>query len=230
MNRTNLTTTKIQNTNLGHRALQHCRVNHEKTCHLFILSLNSDRMVSMFASGEIFDQLPRLEEGYICLHMKDYEVKNYMFFHKVSQEVAERVIKNRLVKIRRSIQKFSRDDLQVKSFEKHDANIYAHIKAVRAAYIQHARFRRSLLNQIYQNLQPKLQRLGIRNGRDPQLKKLAPFLITELGILRSFLETPNSTLHLISSAPRMELFSRITSGYYSSISESPSKLVRFKQF
>jgi ABC-type Fe3+/spermidine/putrescine transport system ATPase subunit len=96
------------------------------------------------------------------------------------------------------------------------------LNAVRHAYEEYRWFRRSVHNQTYRNLQPILNRIGIKKNSHPQVTRLSGYLLMEIALKLYF---ANQGLASLEYAPRaeMQLMDAIYSDKRSPLKEYASK-------
>ncbi len=84
---------------------------------------------------------------------------------------------------------------------------------IRETFATNRHFARSCENQVYVNLQPVLQRLGVRNRRHPIVRKLSDYLLVELALKR-FLGDAEPYEVEYGLGPDMRIWQELSSGHF----------------
>jgi tRNA-dependent cyclodipeptide synthase len=86
-------------------------------------------------------------------------------------------------------------------------------RQVTRAFREDSSFRRHCLSQTFSNLQPKFRRLGVRNNRDPLVKRATEYLLEEVAAKLAAVESGAFTGEIL-PGPEMGLMARVYSGRY----------------
>lgn len=184
----------------------------EPVAALFILSLCSDRLSKFFLENKELHFLKQIEHC-TFVHLSNLEIDNMLFFENLDFQTAKNKIEERAVIIKEQISTAAKrhnttiDVLSGKDIKK---EIKAFQIVLDKAYAERGLFFRSVNNQIFQNLHPKLKRQGIKNSRSPFMRMLSPFLLTELATLLYYSQKEECNHNILfSTCPPMQVFQDI---------------------
>lgn len=148
---------------------------------IFIMSLNSKRLQDAINQKNSFHFNNEVDE--LDIYVFDvFEILNGIFFNSVNVGEQKRLTEDLIEKLRDGFVAVNTTRRELIRCSSKRRELTPYLTALYREYYTNTKFESHCRNQIFQNLQPKLKRVGIDNNKSPLIELLTPFLIMEIAL------------------------------------------------
>jgi ABC-type Fe3+/spermidine/putrescine transport system ATPase subunit len=146
--------------------------------------------------------------------------------HGLDVDAAARVVAVQLIRTRELLERagVALERIHLASELRCNAAFDENYELVLAAYARSARFSRSVRNQVFTNLQPKLRRVGVTSNRDPRLEPLVDYLLRELALKATL--AGDGMITEFALKPEMPVWRQLTGGEFADVQDFRSTALR----
>ncbi|MBK8243258.1 MAG: hypothetical protein IPK88_07525 [Saprospiraceae bacterium] len=148
---------------------------------IFIASLNSKRLNEAILNGKKFHFNNEIDVVDVFV-FDTFEVLNGIFFKNENANAQNAFIENIISNLENNFVMACIYKRNLIRFTKIKSKLKRYIALVYNEYYTNIVFESQCRNQIYQNLQPKLNNINIENNKSNLIELLLPFLVVEIAL------------------------------------------------
>lgn len=148
---------------------------------IFIMSLNSKKLNDAITHKDNFHFRHEIDELDVFV-FDTLEILNGIFLNEHNVKEQQDIIEEIISKLETgfvAVETTKRNLIRCSEARK---TLDPYILAVYNEYYSNPAFARHCKNQVFQNLQPKLERMSISSNKSPLIEILIPFLVTEIAL------------------------------------------------